>query len=122
MSTVELERKVTAFERRLINLEKTVADLVGEKRVPPHITYYSIPVGSKTEPALSHAEQEMLNPQQLLAWMRTEGLIIDPPSEYLAYGERWRALPEAEKRDILWDLDHVTSGPMASEIISEGRR
>ena len=127
MST--LEREVTDLKRRLKRLEKTVAGLVQEDPAPAHTktsntraTPLSSLIGVRQELALSNTEQEMSNPQQLLAWMRVEGLIIDPPAEYLAYGERWRALPEAEKRDILWELDHLTPGPMASEIISEGRR
>ena len=91
-------------------------------REGPTLLQYNLPSGPMKEPAPSYTEQEMSNPQQLLAWMRAEGLIIDPPSECLAHSERWSVLTEAEKRDILWELDHLTPGPMASEIISEGRR
>ncbi len=60
--------------------------------------------------------------QQLIEWMRGQGLITDPPPEFLAFGEAWGTLPDAEKREILWELDHLPPGPMASDIVAEQRR
>jgi hypothetical protein len=70
----------------------------------------------------SAKDNEAMTHQQLLEWMRGQGLITDPPPEFLAYGEAWGTLPDAEKREILWELDHLPSGPMASDIVAEQRR
>ena len=104
MTTMELESEVAEIKSRLRRLEtalQTHLRVQGDKQQTPN-------------PPLSNVE--------LLAWMRAEGLVIDPPPDALIHAARWRAMPEAEKQTVLWELDHLPPGPMASDIIIESRR
>ncbi len=65
---------------------------------------------------------DVMTHQQLTEWMRRQGLIADPPPEFLAFGEAWGTLSDTEKNQILWELDHLPPGPMASDIVAEQRR
>ena len=104
MTIVELRQDITGIQARLGWLEQTVRQLLGE------------------QPASPPAPEEVLDQEQLLAWMRAQGLIIEAPPEARRHASRWRALSEADKQAVLWELDHLPPGPMASDLIIEGRR
>ena len=104
MTIVELKQEITGIQARLGWLEQTVRQLLGE------------------QPASPPAPEEVMDPEQLLAWMRAQGLIIEAPPEAHEHAARWRALSEADKQAVLWELDHLPPGPMASDLIIEGRR
>jgi len=103
MATLELE--LVDLKARVERLEKTVRHLTGDEReaAPP-------------------APGEPLDQERLIAWLKAEGLVVDPPPMARAHAERWRSLPEEEKRAIRWELDHLPPGPMVSDIIIENRR
>ncbi|PKO23633.1 MAG: hypothetical protein CVU38_02965 [Chloroflexi bacterium HGW-Chloroflexi-1] len=104
MTIVELKQDITGIQSRLGWLEQTVRQLLGE------------------QPASPPAPEEILDQEQLLAWMRAQGLIIEAPPEAREHAARWRTLSEADKQAVLWELDHLPPGPMASDLIIEGRR
>ena len=67
-------------------------------------------------------ENELLDQEQVVTWLKAEGIIRDPiPEEYHLAAE-WDGLKEEEKQAIQWELDHVPSGPMVSDLIAENRR
>jgi len=103
MTTLELE--LVELTTRVERLEATVSQLAsGKHRVAPP------------------APGEPLDQEQLLAWLKAEGLIVDPPPMARVHAERWRSLPEEKKQAIRWELDHLPPGPMASDIVIENRR
>jgi len=103
MTTLELE--LVELTTRVERLEATVRRLAndGHRVAPP-------------------APGQPLDQEQLLAWLKAEGLIVDPPPVALAHAERWHALSEEERQAIHWELDHLPPGPMASDIVIENRR
>jgi len=103
MRKIELE--LAELRTRLERLERWVRQLAGEKEeVPPPMP--GVPP----------------DPQQLIAWLRAQGLIREPTPEERQLAAEWDALPEEEKEAIRWELDHLPPGPMASDIIIENRR
>ena len=60
--------------------------------------------------------------QQLLAWLKAEGLIRDPTPEELCLAAEWDVLPEAEKRDHIRLMQRLVLDPPLSQIIIENRR
>jgi len=103
MTTIELE--LVELKTRVERLETKMRRLVSDRRevAPP-------------------APGEPLDQEQFLAWLKAEGLIVDPPPIAQAHAEHWRSLPEEEKQAIRWELDHLPPGPMASDIVIENRR
>lgn len=103
MTALELE--LVEIKARIERLEGTVRRLAGEEPevAPP-------------------APGEPIDQEQLIAWLKAEGLVVDPPPIARIHAEHWRALPEEEKAAIRWELDHLPPGPMASDIIIENRR
>jgi len=104
MTIIKLKRDMAGIEARVGRLERTVRQLRGDRPVSPP------------------ASEEPLDQEQLLAWMRAEGLIRAPTDEERRLGAEWDALPEKEKQAVLWELDHLPPGPMVSEIVIENRR
>lgn len=99
-----LEQELVELKTRVEWLEATVRRLVSDR----HKVARSAP-------------SESLDKKQLLAWLKAEGLIVEPPSVAQAHAKRWRALSEEEKQTIRWELDHLPPGPMASDIVIENR-
>jgi hypothetical protein len=60
--------------------------------------------------------------EQLLTALRAEGVIIDPPAVLREQAAVWQALPEDEREAVSQGLDNLPAGPMASDIIIDGRR
>ena len=103
MTNVEVE--LAALKARVEHLEATVRHLAGDEQ-----TVEALVTGQSP------------SREQLLAWLKARGVIVELPPEARATAERWRALPEAERQAIQWELDHLPPGPLASEIIIENRR
>ncbi len=100
----KIERELMEIRARLEQLEQQVRRLLGESpNVPP------------SAPDMPPA------PQHLLAWLRAQGLISEPPPVARVHAQRWRPLPEEEKQAIQWELDRLPPGPMASDIVIENR-
>jgi hypothetical protein len=103
MTTLELE--LVDLRARVERLEVTVQRLTRK--------------GHRTKPAVPNRP---LDQEQLLAWLKAEGLVIEPPTMVREHAARWEALSEEEKRAVCWELDHLPPGPMVSEIVIENRR
>ena len=103
MTALELE--LVELKTRVDRLEAKVRQLAGDvsKVAPP-------------------TPGEPLDQEQLIAWLKAEGIVVDPPPIARVHAERWRSLPEEEKQAIRWELDHLPPGPMASDIVIENRR
>lgn len=103
MTTIELE--LVELKTRVERLEAKVRQLVGDRHevAPP-------------------APGEPLDQEQLIAWLKAEGLVRDPTPEERRLAAEWDALPNKEKQAIRWELDHLPPGPMASDIVIENRR
>ncbi len=114
MPTVELETEVRSLAQRLNELEKAVVYLMNEIQQPSRAESTDSSVSASTDRAPGNA-------QELLTWMRKQGLIVDPPPATIEYSRRWRALSVAERQAIQWELDHIPPGVTVSELIAEGR-
>lgn len=96
--------KLAELKVRVERLEEAVHRLQGDhKRIA-------------TPPTEGLSERE-----RLLAELEATGLIRNPLPEEMALAAEWDALPEEEKQAVIWELEHLPSGPMASDIIIEGR-
>ena len=104
MTTLELEMEVAELKTRLIDVERTVRERLGGLDV----------VSPPAKLPVSNAE--------LLDWLRRQGLVRDPTPDELRMAELWNQRTEEEKQAVLWELDHLPPGPMASDIIIENRR
>ena len=103
MRKIELE--LAELRTRLERLERRVRQLAGEEAELPPPT-----------PGVSP------DPQYIIAWLRSQGLIREPTPEEQQLAAEWDALPEEEKEAIRWELDHLPPGPMASDILIENRQ
>jgi hypothetical protein len=103
MTTLELE--LVELKTRVERLEATVRRLAsGRHKVAPP------------------APGEPLDQEQLLAWLKAEGLIVEPPPVARAHAERWRALSEEEKEAHIHFMRNLVLDPPLSQIIIENRR
>jgi hypothetical protein len=105
MLTMGSELEFNELKARVERLEAIVQRLVGQE-----------------PPATTPASGQPVAHDQLLAWLKAEGLIVEPPPMARVHGEHWRTLPEEEKQQIRRELDHLPPGPMVSEIVIESRR
>ncbi len=102
MTTLGIE--LAELKIRVEQLEETVRRLQGDHR---HIA-------TPLTEGLSERER-------LLAELKATGLIRNPLPEEVALAAEWDALPEEKKQAVIWELEHLPPGPMASDIIIEGR-
>lgn len=104
MTTADLQLEMTEIKTRLRWLETTVREFAGRQQpLPPSL-------------------DRLLSNQDLVTWLRAQGLVRDPTAEELLLSAQWDELPEQEKQAVVWELDHLPPGPMVSDIIIEGRR
>ena len=104
MTTIDLQVEMADIKTRLGSLETAVREIVSGRR--PSFQAPDIPSSNK----------------ELLAWMRMWGLVRDPTPEELDLAAQWDELPQEEQQAVLWELDHLPPGPLASDIIIENRR
>jgi len=102
MATIEVE--LTELKQRVEQLESTVRQLTEEKLL--------------TKPSVA----QPLDEATLVAILKAEGILVEPPAAALAHAQRWQARPESEKQAIRHELNNLPPGPMASDIIIENRR
>jgi hypothetical protein len=91
-----LEQELMELKSRVERLEAAVGRLTGDERQPPSGT-------------------------PLLTWLKLEGIVRDPTPEERRLAAEWDAMPEEEKQAISRELDHIPPGPMASDLVIEGR-
>ena len=70
---------------------------------------------------MTASEMEM-NRDQLLDWLKAEGVVRDPTPRERQLAAEWAALPEEERQAIRRELDHLPPGPMASDVVLGNRR
>jgi len=103
MTTLELE--LVDLKARVERLETKVRRLTGEEPevAPP-------------------APGEPIDPEQLIAWLKAEGLVRDPTPEERRLAAEWDALPEDEKEAHIRFMRSLVLDPPLSQIIIENRR
>ncbi|MDX1521139.1 MAG: hypothetical protein R3264_05900 [Anaerolineae bacterium] len=103
---------MTIIERELIELKKRVERL--EARA----------FGTAEPEALAPtpATDEPLDPEQLLTWLETEGVIRAPTPEEQRLAAEWDMLLEDEKQAHLDFMDGLQLDPPLSQIIVQNRQ
>lgn len=96
-----LEQELMELKTRVERLEAVVGRLTGDERQP---------------------SSGPMDRQRLLTWLKLEGMVRDPTPEERRLAAEWDAMPEEEKQAISRELDHLPPGPMASDLVIEGRR
>lgn len=99
------EQELVELKARVERLEATVRQLVGNERLV----------------ALS-ASDDLPDQEQLLAWLKAEGLVRDPTPEERHLAAEWDALPEEEKQAHIRLMRSLVLDPPLSQIIIENRR
>jgi len=103
MKNVELE--LMNLRLRVERLEQEVRRLSGGRlEVPPP------PPGKPADP------------EQVIAWLKAQGLIREPTPEELRLAAEWDALPEEEKEAHIRFMRSLALDPPLSQIIIENRR
>jgi hypothetical protein len=105
ISMTALEMELIELKGRVERLEATIEHLTGDAPRPM--------------PPLSG---KPTNQEQLLAWLKAEGVVRDPTPMERQMAAEWDALPEEEKQAIRQELGHLPPGPMASDIVLDSRR
>jgi len=103
MTALELE--LVELKTRVERLEAKVRQLAGDvsKVAPP-------------------TPGEPLDQEQLIAWLKAEGLVRDPTPEERRLAAEWDALPEEEKEAHIRFMRSLALDPPLSQIIIENRR
>ena len=70
----------------------------------------------------SQAGAKASDPEQLVAWLKAEGLVRDPTLEERGLAAEWDAVPEEEKQNHIRLMHSLTLEPLLSQIIIESRR
>jgi hypothetical protein len=99
------EQELGELKERMERLETTVRQLANNAQ----------PVSLATSGQL--ADQE-----QLLAWLKAEGLVRHSTSEEQRLAAEWDALPEEEKQAHLRFMRSLKLDPTLSQVIIENRR
>ena len=100
-----LEQELGELKVRVERLEATVRRLTSDERQ-----------GSPPAP------DEFWDQEQLLAWLKTQGLVRDPTPEEHRLAAEWDALPEEEKQAHSRFMRSLVLDPPLSQLIIENRR
>jgi hypothetical protein len=100
-----IERELLELRTRVERLEAAVRRLEGN--------------GQEVAPPIPG---EPLEQEQLLAWLKAEGLVRDPTPEERRLAAEWDALPEEEKQAHIRFMHSLILDPPLSQIIIENRR
>ena len=103
---------MTALEMELIRLKTRIERL---EAAVEHLTK------DAHRPSPPSPDKPM-NQEQLLAWLKAEGIVRDPTPAERQLAAEWDALPEEERQAIRRELDHLPPGPMASDLVLDSRR
>ena len=100
-----LEQELVELKVRVERLEATVHRLTSDARqvAPP-------------------APDALQDQEQLLAWLRAQGLVRDPTPADRRLAAEWDALPEEEKEAHIRFMRSLVLNPLLSQIIVENRR
>lgn len=101
----ESGQEIAELRARVERLEAKVQELTGD--------------GHPVEPP---KPGEPLDHDRLVAWLKAEGLAIEPPTMAKVHAERWRSLPEEEKEAHIRFMRSLKLDPPLSQIVIENRR
>ncbi len=101
MTTAELEQEVAEIKARLRRLEKNIEQM------------------KRAQPAPPDADMDR---EELLAWLREQGLVREPTDEERRLAAEWDELPEEEKEAHKRLMESLVLDPPLSEIIVQNRR
>lgn len=79
-------------------------------------------IRERKQKVASRAGNNVSDPEQLVAWLKAEGLVRDPTPEELGLAAEWDALPEEEKQNHIRLMHSLDLEPPLSQIIIESRR
>ena len=106
-----LEAELVDIKARLARLEAAVSTLSPR------------PAASRRQRAAASSDEvASISNEELLARLKADGLIVDPPLMIREAAAEWEALSSDEKAAVQHALDNLPPGPMASDIIIENRR
>jgi len=111
-----LEVELMDIKERLARLEVTVTRLADQPARPVRSA------SKRKQPVMPSAAEEPMTPEEIIARLKADGLIIDPPQMIREAAAEWEALSLEEKAAVRDALDNLPPGPMASDIIIENRR
>jgi hypothetical protein len=100
-----LEREIVEIKERVERLEAVIGRLVGNTSPGPWF------ISGKTS-----------NQEQLLTWLKTQGLLREPTPEERRLAAEWDALPEEEKQAHMHFMHNLVLDPPLSQIIIAQRR
>jgi len=100
-----LEREIVELKERVERLEAVISRLVG----------------NESQGTLSLSGKAS-NQEQLLAWLKTQGLIREPSPEECRLAAEWDALPEEEKQAHIHFMHNLVLDPPLSQILIDQRR
>ncbi len=106
-----LEAELVDIKARLAQLEAVVSAL------PPRLA-----ATRRKRTTTSSGEVASISNDELLARLKADGLVVDPPPMVREAAAKWEALPPEEKAAVGHALDNLPPGPMVSDIIIENRR
>jgi hypothetical protein len=107
----EWKQELAELRKRVERLEQTVRRMQGNA------------TGALfSEPAAHTPTEEPADQAELLAWLKREGAVVEPPPDVQAQAERWRSLPEEEKISHIQFMRNLKLDPPLSQIVIEGRR
>ncbi|MFN3761713.1 MAG: hypothetical protein ACK4WK_00745 [Anaerolineae bacterium] len=100
-----VERELRELRTRVERLEERLDRLTGGRpEVPPPAP--GVPLDS----------------EQLLAWLKAQGLVREPTPEERRLAAEWDALPEEEKEAHIRFMRSLVLDPPLSQVIIENRR
>jgi hypothetical protein len=125
-----LEAEVIELKVRVERLEATLHQLAGKNQNASldlddfENTHFEniVTLSASNSTHFELEDDDSLDQEQLLNWLKAEGLIAEPPAMAKDHAERWQALAEEQRQAVREALNHLPPGPMASDIIIETRR
>ena len=98
------EQELEELKARVERLETTVRQLVNDDRQMTPLT-----------------PNQLSDQEQVLAWLKTEGLVRDPTPTERCQAVEWEALPEEEKQTHIRSMHDLVLDPPLSQTILENR-
>jgi hypothetical protein len=100
-----LEREIVELKERVERLEAVIRRLLGNE-----------------SPGTLSAFGKTSSQEELLAWLKTQGLLREPTPEERRLAAEWDALPAEEKKAHMHFMHNLALEPPLSQIIIDQRR
>lgn len=79
-------------------------------------------LADNASPVTAPGPDQLPDQEQLLVWLKAEGLARHPTAEEQRLAAEWDTLPEGEKQAHLRFMRSLSLNPPLSQILSENRR